>query len=83
MLSFAADENFNIHIVNGVLRRLPAADIVRVQDANLEGADDRLCWSGRLPKDAFCSLTMSTRSPLSSTNESLKSCRCPACLKSL
>jgi len=40
MLSFAADENFNIHIVNGVLRRLPTADIVRVQDANLEGADD-------------------------------------------
>ena len=40
MLSFIADENFNIHIVNGVLRRLPAANIVRVQDANLEGADD-------------------------------------------
>jgi hypothetical protein len=40
MLSFAADENFNIHIVNGVLRRLPTADIVRVQDAGLEGADD-------------------------------------------
>jgi hypothetical protein len=41
MLSFAVDENFNMHIVNGVLRRLPAADIVRVQDAGLEGADDR------------------------------------------
>ncbi len=40
MLSFAADENFNIHIVNGVLRRLPTADILRVQVANLEGADD-------------------------------------------
>ena len=40
MLSFAADENFNIHIVNGVLRRLPTADILRVQDAYLEGADD-------------------------------------------
>jgi Domain of unknown function (DUF5615) len=40
MLSFIADENFNVHIVNGVLRRLPAANIVRVQDANLEGADD-------------------------------------------
>jgi Domain of unknown function (DUF5615) len=40
MLSFIADENFNIHIVNGVLRRLPSADIVRVQDAGLEGADD-------------------------------------------
>ena len=40
MLSFAADENFNIHIVNGVLRRLPTADIARVQDAGLKGADD-------------------------------------------
>jgi hypothetical protein len=40
MLSFGADENFNIHIVNGVLRRLPTADIVRVQDAGLERADD-------------------------------------------
>ena len=35
MLSFAADENFNIHIVNGVLRRLPTADILRLQDANV------------------------------------------------
>jgi len=35
MLSFAADENFNIHIVKGVLRRLPMADIVRVQDAGV------------------------------------------------
>jgi len=40
MLSFAADENFNMHIVNGVLRRLPDVDIRRVQDAGLEGADD-------------------------------------------
>lgn len=34
------DENFNMHIVNGVVRRLPDVDIVRVQDAGLEGADD-------------------------------------------
>jgi len=40
MLSFAVDENFNMHIVTGVLRRLPTADIVRVQDARLESADD-------------------------------------------
>ena len=40
MLSFAADENFNMQIVNGVLRRLPDVDILRVQDAGLEGADD-------------------------------------------
>jgi hypothetical protein len=40
MLSFAVDENFNMQIVNGVLRRLPEADILRVQDAGLEGATD-------------------------------------------
>lgn len=40
MLRFAIDENFNMHIVNGVLRRLSEVDIVRVQDAGLEGADD-------------------------------------------
>ena len=39
MLSFAVDENFNMHIVNGVLR-LPETDIVRVQDAGLREADD-------------------------------------------
>ncbi len=27
MLRFAVDENFNLHIVNGVLRRLPNVDI--------------------------------------------------------
>jgi uncharacterized protein DUF5615 len=40
MLSFAVDENFNMHIVNGVLRRLPSTDIVRAQDAGLREADD-------------------------------------------
>jgi hypothetical protein len=40
MLRFAVDENFNMHIVSGVLRRLPAVDIVRVQDAGLLGAAD-------------------------------------------
>ncbi len=40
MLRLATDENFNMRIVSGVLRRLPEADIVRVQDAGLKGADD-------------------------------------------
>jgi hypothetical protein len=39
-LKFAVDENFNMQIVNGVLRRKPDADILRVQDAGLEGAND-------------------------------------------
>lgn len=47
MLRFAADENFNLHIVKGALRRLPQLDILRVQDADLEGADDPtvLAWA--------------------------------------
>ena len=40
MLSFALDENFNMHIVSGVLRRLPDVEILRVQDAGLRGAND-------------------------------------------
>src|SRR5260370_30503238 len=49
MLSFALDENFNLRIVSGLLRRLPAADLVRVQDAGLGGADDPtvLEWAAR------------------------------------
>jgi hypothetical protein len=40
MLRLAADENFNMHVINGILRRLPDANIVRVQDAGLTSADD-------------------------------------------
>jgi hypothetical protein len=40
MLRLAADENFNNDIVRGVLRRDPAIDVVRVQDAGLSSADD-------------------------------------------
>ena len=32
MLLFLADENFNNHIVRGVLRRNAAIDFIRVQD---------------------------------------------------
>ena len=40
MLRLAADENFNNNIVRGVLRRRRDADLVRVQDVGLSGADD-------------------------------------------
>lgn len=40
MLQLAADENFNNNIIRGVLRRNPEADIIRVQDVGLSGADD-------------------------------------------
>lgn len=40
MLRLVADENFNNDIVRGLLRRKPDLAIVRVQDADLSGADD-------------------------------------------
>jgi len=42
-----ADENLNNDIVRGLLRRNPALDIVRVQDAGLSGMDDPslLAWA--------------------------------------
>ncbi len=40
MVRFAADENLNNHIVNGLLVRNPVVDIVRVQEVGLAGADD-------------------------------------------
>ena len=48
-MRLAADENFNAQIVTGLRRRKPWLDIVRVQDAGLEGADDPtvLDWAAR------------------------------------
>lgn len=40
MLRFLSDEDFNNHIVRGVLRRLPLLDIVRVQDVGLRTKQD-------------------------------------------
>ncbi len=47
MLRLLADENFNNTIVRGVRRRKPDADLVRVQDVGLSGADDPtvLAWA--------------------------------------
>jgi hypothetical protein len=47
MIPLAADENFNNDIVRGVLRRNPNANIVRIQDVGLSGADDKtvLAWA--------------------------------------
>jgi hypothetical protein len=46
-MRFLADENFHAHIINGVLRRRPEVDILRVQDVGLAGADDPtvLAWA--------------------------------------
>ena len=40
MLRLLADENFNRHIVRGLIRRLPNADLVRVHDVGLDGLGD-------------------------------------------
>ena len=47
MLRLLADENFNNAIIRGVQRRKPEADLVRVQDVGLSGADDPmvLAWA--------------------------------------
>jgi hypothetical protein len=49
MLRLAADENVDAKIVRGLRRRNPWLDIVRVQEAGLEGADDPtvLDWAAR------------------------------------
>jgi predicted nuclease of predicted toxin-antitoxin system len=40
VIRFLVDEDFNNDLVRGVLRRLPAADVVRVQDLGMRGATD-------------------------------------------
>jgi len=47
MVRLAFDENFNNDVLRGLLRRNPALDIVRVQDADLRSADDPavLAWA--------------------------------------
>ncbi|MBX3056454.1 MAG: DUF5615 family PIN-like protein [Anaerolineae bacterium] len=47
MIRFLADEDFNGHIIRGLLRREPALDIVRVQEVGLMGQADSilLAWA--------------------------------------
>jgi hypothetical protein len=40
VIRLLADEDFNNDLVRGLLRRVPAADLVRVQDLGLRGATD-------------------------------------------
>ena len=49
MIRLAADENFDGTIIDGVRRRKPDLDLVRVQDVGLRGADDPtiLEWAAR------------------------------------
>ena len=46
MVQFAADENFNNHIIRGLLLRNPGINIIRTQDVGLLGKDDPeiLAW---------------------------------------
>ena len=47
MLRLLSDENFDNHIVRGLVRRLPDIDLIRVQDVGLAQTDDRaiLDWA--------------------------------------
>jgi predicted nuclease of predicted toxin-antitoxin system len=47
MIPLAFDENFNNDVVRGLLRRHPALDAVRIQEAGLSGRDDPslLAWA--------------------------------------
>ena len=47
MTALAFDENFNNNVLRGLLRRNPALDIVRIQDAGLAGQTDPavLAWA--------------------------------------
>ena len=47
MLRLLSDENFDNHIVRGLVRRLPTIDLIRVQDVGLGQTDDRaiLNWA--------------------------------------
>lgn len=47
MLRLLSDENFDNHIVRGLIRRLPTIDLIRVQDVGLRQTDDRriLHWA--------------------------------------
>lgn len=43
MMRFAADENFDGRILDGLLKRIPELDVVRVQDTEMQHApDDKL-----------------------------------------
>jgi hypothetical protein len=40
VIRLLADEDFNNDFVRGLLRRLPTADIIRVQDLGIQGSSD-------------------------------------------
>ncbi|MEZ4943682.1 MAG: DUF5615 family PIN-like protein [Saprospiraceae bacterium] len=46
-MRFLADENFNNHIVRGLLLQKPELDLMRVQDVGLSGKSDEavLAWA--------------------------------------
>jgi len=47
MLKLLLDQNLNDRIRRGILRRCPTIDLIRVQDAEISGADDPtvLAWA--------------------------------------
>jgi hypothetical protein len=54
MIRFLSDEDFNRRILRGLRRRLPALDVVRVQDVGLIARPDTevLEWAANTPSTA-------------------------------
>jgi predicted nuclease of predicted toxin-antitoxin system len=49
VIRLLSDQNFNAHILNGLLRRVQLLDVVRIQDVGLSAAEDPaiLDWAAR------------------------------------
>ena len=81
-MRFAADENFDGRILQGLQTRLPDLDIVRVQE---QISFNRLTLNysiGWLLRGEFYSRMMSKPCPVSSTNGFAKGSLCPESSKS-
>lgn len=52
-MRFLTDENFDNEIIRGVVRRIPDAEFVRVQDTELFGKPDPLLLEWALEHDYF------------------------------
>jgi hypothetical protein len=57
------DENFSGHITQGLLRRLPDLNLLRVQDAGLMGADDCDVLDAAASQDRILQKTFSASIP--------------------
>ncbi len=62
MIKLASDENLDDDVVRGLLRRVPAIDILRIQDAGQAGAPDPEVLTNRKQELSYEVLTSLNRS---------------------